>query len=62
MNNIQGIIIKFNDNDAILASDIQISEEDTKKIMAILEKPEYVDDGFSIRGTLAEIKDEIESL
>lgn len=55
-----GVIVKHgdeNDDDVSLITDILVSEEDTKKIMQILEP--YANDGGSIRGTWQDIKDEL---
>ena len=52
-----GLIIKHGYDDMSLVTDIVVSEEDTAKIMKILEP--YTNDGGSIRGTWQDIKDEL---
>lgn len=52
-----GLIIKHGYDDMSLVTDIIVSEEDTAKIMQILEP--YTNDGGSIRGTWQDIKDEL---
>lgn len=54
---IDGFIIKYGENDYGLGLDMLISAEDTKKIMGIIEP--YINDGTSVRGTWAEIKEEL---
>ena len=57
-----GLIVKFGDNDIALNTDMLVSEEDTKKIMEILEKEPYVTDGCSVRGTWEDIREELKAL
>lgn len=52
-----GLIAKHGYDDMSLVTDIVVSEEDTAKIMKILEP--YANDGGSIRGTWQDIKNEL---
>lgn len=54
---IDGFIVKYNEDDWGVGFDMLISAEDTKKILEIIEP--YINDGWSIRGTWQDIKNEL---